>query len=387
MNTSDMKYISYDKKLGSYRVRVPGTGQITRKSLENAIKERDLRLTMVANGKINIDSSITFKEWFDIWLERYCTSTNQRTKEGYEDDIGRSCNCLYNRKMLDIKPYQITNILLDMAKRNLAYSTIRRTKAILCNVFNSIRDNGFIDYNRIPTDGVRLPPRTATKYVSKPRRAFNTKHLESLVEASHNFSNNSKTCKTYTAALLILTRTGLRLSELLGLCKEDIVFVNDEEMTISINRSVHTVKKKTKEGYYWMIGPTKSDNSRRTLLIKDRRCVDYTRFMCTRAKKTIVYDGQEYNFVFATESGRPISHNNFFRNFGKIRRVIGSDIRIHEIRHSIATLMANNTSISYNNAAAFMGHSLTVFMQYYVHTGDDVLNSCSTAISTAYNGN
>ncbi len=384
MKSVNMKYISYDKKLGSYRVRVPGTGQITSKSLENAIKERDTRLTMVASGRINIDSNITFKEWLDIWLERYCTTNNQHTKEGYKEDINRSCTSIYNKKMLDIKPYQISDIFLDMAKRNFAYSTIRRTRAILCSIFKSIRDNGFIDYSRLPTDGVRLPPRTATKYVPKPRRAFTAKQLESLVEAARNFSSNSKTCKTYTAALLILTRTGVRLSELLGLCKEDVVFVNDEEMTISIKRSVHTVRKQTKDGYHWIIGPTKSDNSRRTLLIKDRRCIEYLQYMCSCAQKTIVYDGQEYIFVFATGSGRPISHNNFFRNFSKIRKVIGSDIRIHEIRHSIATLMASNTSISYNNAAAFMGHSLAVFMQYYVHPGDDVLNSCSNAISAAF---
>ena len=63
---------------------------------------------------------------------------------------------------------------------------------------------------------------------------------------------------------------------------------------------------------------------------------------------------------------------------------MGSDIRIHEIRHSVATLMANNPAISYNNAAAFMGHSLNVFMQYYVHPGDDYLNSCSDAINSAF---
>ena len=81
MNTSDdMRYISFDKKNGSYRIRVPGTGQIATLTLEEAIKERDLRLHMVQKGKINIDANTTFKDWFDIWLERYCTTNNQHTK-------------------------------------------------------------------------------------------------------------------------------------------------------------------------------------------------------------------------------------------------------------------------------------------------------------------
>jgi len=382
--TKGTRYISYNKATESYRVRVPGAGQITVKTLDNAIQERDRRLNLIEKGKINIDPQMTFKQWFDIWLERYCTSNNPRTKEGYKDDIGRSCNSLYNKKMLNIKPHHISNLLLDMAKRNLAYSTIKRTKAILCSVFSSIRDNGFIDYDRLPTEGAKLPPKTATKYISIPRRAFSAEHLEKIVDASRNFSCNGKTCKIYTAALLILTRTGLRLSELLGLCREDIVFINDEELTISINRTVHTIKNASNNGNSWIIGLTKSEKSRRTLMIKDKRCVTLIRYILSLTNRPAFYENQEYNFLFATRTGRPISKSNFTRNFVKIRKVIGSDIRIHEIRHSVATLMANNPAISYNNAAAFMGHSLNVFMRYYVHPGDDYLNSCSDAINSAF---
>jgi hypothetical protein len=46
--------------------------------------------------------------------------------------------------------------------------------------------------------------------------------------------------------------------------------------------------------------------------------------------------------------------------------------------------MANNPAITYNNAAAFLGHSLNVFMNIYVHPNEDVLNSCSNAISAAF---
>ena len=86
--TKGMRYISYNKATESYRVRVPGAGQITVKTLDNAIQERDRRLNLIEKGKINIDPQMTFKQWFDIWLERYCTSNNPRTKEGYKDDKG-----------------------------------------------------------------------------------------------------------------------------------------------------------------------------------------------------------------------------------------------------------------------------------------------------------
>ncbi len=119
-------------------------------------------------------------------------------------------------------------------------------------------------------------------------------------------------------------------------------------------------------------------------MIKDERCVTLIRYILSLTNRPVFYGDQEYSFLFSTRTGRPISKSNFTRNFVKIRKVIGSDIRIHEIRHSVATLMANNPAISYNNAAAFMGHSLNVFMQYYVHPGDDYLNSCSDAINSAF---
>ena len=175
------------------------------------------------------------------------------------------------------------------------------------------------------------------------------------------------------------------LSELLGLCREDISFINDDEMIISISRTVHDIRKdKSKDGRTWIISPPKSENSRRKIMIKDKRCADHTRYMCSFANRTVIYDGQGYNFIFATKTGRPICKSTFIVNFIKIRKKIGSDIRIHEIRHSIATLMANNPAVSYNNAAAFLGHSLNVFMNIYVHSNEDVLNSCSNAISDAF---
>ena len=239
-----IKHISYDKKLDSYRVRVPGTGQILCKTVEAAIKERDRRINLIKSGKIKIDFNITFQQWFEIWLEKYCSTTNQHTKEGYEDDINRSCESLFNLKMLNIKPYHINDLLISMARKDIAFSTIRRTKAILSSIFRSIRDNGFIDYDRLPTDGIRLPSKTTTKYKPEPRRAFNIETMNKLTEASATFSKNRETCRMYTAALFILTRTGMRCSELLGLCRNDICITNDKEMTISIARSVHTVKKR-----------------------------------------------------------------------------------------------------------------------------------------------
>lgn len=380
-----VKYVTYDKKLDSFRVRVPGTGQVLRKTIESAIKERDRRISLIKSGKIKIDFNITFKQWFEIWLEKYCSTPNQHTKEGYEDDINRSCESLFNLKMLEIKPYHINDLLQSMAHKDIAYSTIRRTRAVLSSIFRSIRDNGFIEYDRLPTYGVKLPPKTATKHKSVPRRAFDIETLDKLTEAAKTFSKNKESCQLYTTALLVLTRTGMRCSELLGLCREDISITKADEMTISITRSVHTVKKKKNvEGLTWIIGPTKSENGNRTIFIKDNDCVTQMRYLLTLDIVPIMYDEQEYHFIFRTNTGRPISKSNFTRSFVKIRKKTDSDIKIHEIRHSIATLMASNPTISYNNAAAFLGHSLNVFMKYYVHPSERNFSSCSLAISSAF---
>ena len=53
----------------------------------------------------------------------------------------------------------------------------------------------------------------------------------------------------------------------------------------------------------------------------------------------------------------------------------------HEIRHSVATALAHTPGLSYADAAEFLGHSLEVFMNTYVHATNDGIWSCATAIT------
>ena len=383
-DTVSMKYITYDNSGQYYRVRVPGMGQIIVYSMEEALAIRDDRLKLSQSGKININANITFEVWFNLWLNKYCTTDNICTKDGYNEDINRSCQILFKKKMLDIQPYHINEVLKIMVNKGFAFSTIKRTRAVLGSVFASIRDNGFIKYDRLPTDGVKLPRKNTIKYKSTPRRAFNAETLLSLADAADDYSRNDLQCQKMKTAILLLIHTGMRLSELLALCKEDISISDDKKLSISITRTVHPIKR-TSSPYdlTWVIGPTKSTTSIRTIFIEDAKIVAMVRLLLNLVHSKALYASTEYDFLLCTKSGLPISKSNFTKSFIEIRKIAGTDIRIHEIRHSIATLMAQAPGISYNNAAAFLGHSLTVFMKYYVHADNKGLEDCSGAITKA----
>ena len=81
----------------------------------------------------------------------------------------------------------------------------------------------------------------------------------------------------------------------------------------------------------------------------------------------VKYATVEYDFLFATKSGTPILHSAFNKMFKKIRESAGCPIRVHEIRHSVATILGADSSIPFANSAKYLGHSKEVFIKHYVH--------------------
>jgi len=57
--------------------------------------------------------------------------------------------------------------------------------------------------------------------------------------------------------------------------------------------------------------------------------------------------------------------------FKKIRESAGSTIRVHEIRHSVATILGADRNIPFADSAKFLGHTKEVFIKHYVHAQEE----------------
>ena len=87
--------------------------------------------------------------------------------------------------------------------------------------------------------------------------------------------------------------------------------------------------------------------------------------------------------MYATRSGNPVLLSNFEDDFRIIRKkacaykdIRNKDgtgttryyIKIHEIRHSVATILAHETTFEEHiEAANMLGHTVDVFRNTYVH--------------------
>lgn len=174
----------------------------------------------------------------------------------------------------------------------------------------------------------------------------------------------------------LLALSGLRRGELCGL-RWDQVDLEDKTLTISVNRVSY--------GTAISEGSPKSKRSRRTLPLPDDmvRELKAAKARQAKAKLRIGAGWVDSGYVVATEDGRPTSPNAVSSRWGHaIRRSGLTHIRLHDARHTCATLM-HLRQVPISVIAAWLGHSSSGFTQStYTHSQDPALREAASLIPT-----
>jgi len=372
----NLKYISYEKSRKKFVVEVPAPDGSRPKrrfdTCEEAIAYRDEICGLIQGGRLALSPSITVKEWFSIWLERYCGDLAEKTRQSYAQAFRTHCKSLHGLRMVgEVKAFHITDVLESMKRKNLSYSSIMRTYAMLRSGFNRVHNEQLLVYDVVPTTGCRIPKRKKVGQTSlintSPRTAYPVAVLDSLVQAARNIDKRKNIRDRWTCLILLLRVTGMRLSECLGICKKDITFTEDTAV-INLHQGVHDVdKKQSAQGKCWAVEDLKSEASYRQLVIHDKELIALLKMFHALEHPLVKYATVEYDFLFATKSGTPILHSAFNKMFKKIRESADSPIRVHEIRHSVATILGADSNIPFANSAKYLGHTKEVFIKHYVH--------------------
>jgi integrase len=152
----------------------------------------------------------------------------------------------------------------------------------------------------------------------------------------------------YVVYLLALN-TGLRAGEIWGLKVSDI---NLQRSFISIERQLLKVNRK--------LAPTKGKNIRK---------VPCNPELGKELLKMINEQNLQYSdFLFQTNSGTPIRHNNFTRRFFTIDVQLSGvqSVRFHDMRHTALTLMVES-GINLKIVQSIAGHAEIKTTMKYVH--------------------
>ena len=387
------KYITKDKSHNSYKVRVPGFKAVMFNNLEKAITERNRLIEAKNGGRIGIDPNITVREWIKLFLQNHCCNCKQTTIEGYQQDLERCCKPIYDMPVKDCKTADVDNILLTLCEKGAAKSTVKRTRNILHKMFNTLIKKNLLPANMVPGPSFTEVTDNMIKENENriERQAFTKETLKSLVETARSFDpKNKEKSRKYAAAISILINTGMRISEFLALTKNNVGVSSDKTYAkIFIRQSLRPIRKnKTLEGSKcWSIGKPKNKNSYREITVYDADAIESICYLFGLEHASAIQDGKIYDFLFATNTGEPVNINNFEGYFRLIRKeanaykdvpnkmgtkTIRHYICVHEIRHSVATILAHiSEPKEYPTIAAMLGHTVPVFLSTYVHATDD----------------
>jgi len=154
-------------------------------SIENARKEATMAKGALAGGnnpnveKNRIRKEITFKELFDLYMERY-SKVEKKSWQYDEREINKFLSQWFNRKISDISKYEIKTLHLKIRENNGLYQANRMLERIR-SMFNKAIEWGWDGGN--PTQGIKkYKEESRDRYVLP----FEMPLLLQALEAEHN---------------------------------------------------------------------------------------------------------------------------------------------------------------------------------------------------------
>ena len=216
--------------------------------------------------------------------------------------------------------------------------------------------------SRDPVAAVEPP-----KYEAPEMRTLDAAGVAALVKAANGTD--------LQGPIAVLVGTGLRRGELLGLRWSDIDFVAGR---LTVHRSIEVVGRDRREK------PPKTQRSARTLALaafviealRRRKATQLERLNAMLSNELEARRRQESSYVFDRADGSPWNPDSFSWAFADlVRRAKLPKIRLHDLRHSHATL-ALSAGTDLKTISAALGHStISITANTYVHAIESMQRS------------
>ena len=273
--------------------------------------------------------------------------------QALEDDI------LGSRSIDSIKPSDAREWAIRMKEKGFSYKTISNYKRSLkASFYMAIED----DYVRKNPFDFKLSE--VIEDDSEPKVALSEEQEQALLD----FMAHDNVYRKYYDDVLILLKTGLRISELCGLTKKDLDFENH---AISVNHQLL----KDKDGYY--IDEPKTKSGIRKVPMSDETEQAFQRVLKRKQKSNIKEIDGYRNFLFLNTSGSPV-HKQMYetilkrmvQKYNKTHEVKLPKITPHTLRHTFCTRLAQK-NMNPKNLQYIMGHSnIMLTLSLYAHSSE-----------------
>ena len=270
---------------------------------------------------------------------------------------------LGSRSIDSIKPSDAKEWAVRMKEKGYGFKTISNYKRSLkASVYMAIED----DYVRKNPFDFQLSE--VIDDDSESRQALSEEQEEKLL----SFLQYDTVYQKYYDDVLILLKTGLRISELCGLTVQDLDFENH---TLNIDHQLL----RNQEGYY--IETPKTKCGIRKVPMSEEAGKAFQRVL--KRKKTgkgIVIDGYR-NFLFLNQKGMPMTAcyytstlRNIVKKYNKYHDEPLPKITPHILRHTFCTRLAQK-NMNPKNLQYIMGHSsIMITLNLYAHASQTGAN-------------
>ncbi|ACL76197.1 site-specific integrase [Ruminiclostridium cellulolyticum] len=328
----------------------------------------------VKSGSYYEPTKMTMSEFIELWLDKKKNNIESKTHQGYSGLLkGRVLKVMGDTKIIDLKPLHLINfyenlqelgIREDGREGKLSTNSILHYHRALNAMFGDGVRWGLIKEN--PCSKVRPP-----KVVKKEMSCLDEDQIPQLISA---LCNEPIDISTFITLDLV---TGLRRGELCGLQWDNVNLKDNTivvEQAVSYTPETGTIIKtpKTKSSIRKITIPkTTSDLLsiyRKWWLEQKIKVGDQWQ---KSAREEVEKNGQTWEdpeYLFTTWDGYVMHPDTLTKTFKKfIKRNNLPDIRLHDLRHTAATMLIH-AGLNIRAVAARMGHeNPNVTLAIYSH--------------------
>lgn len=291
-------------------------------------KQRQHEIESQQDGGIYIKpGKITVGQYLDDWLKDYVwPNLSPKSAEGYEHMIHRHIAPAIGKILLtQLKPSDIQGYYTDKLATGRADGsgglnpcTIKHHHTALHGALQLAVKQGLIIRN--PADAVTPP-----HYQKPEMHVLDESGIHTLLEAARSGE--------YYALFYLALFTGMRRSELLGLKWSDVDFIGCE---LSVNRSLHHLRDGTT-----VFRQPKTARSRRLIALSPSTALVLKEHKEKQIAERLLTGKplSDDDLVFCQPDGKPLLPETVTHAWIKLTRRLGMNIRLHDARHTHASLM------------------------------------------------
>ncbi|MGC4940779.1 tyrosine-type recombinase/integrase [Kribbella sp. DT2] len=303
------------------------------------------------------------EDWLASKIEAGCTP---RTTQSSDRILIRWYSKWNNRPISSIKTADVEAILKALAKAGLATQTRHNVFNVASGVLGYAEDLEYIHANPARKARKRLPSREAALRTAKKKVRFLTAEevgrladavyeMTMLAQAGRGFRADPQRAVEESLMVRFMAWSGLRRGEVAALQVKDL---DPLRFTVRVERSAQWINRE------FIIGPPKSERGLRTVPLAPTLMTMLTAYVAARNLQP-----EDYLYGGAT----PRRLENFYRRrfVPACKRAKLGKVRIHDLRHTYASLMAHQGH-KVAEVSEWMGHSKTsTTLDIYTHLFKD----------------